>query len=237
MKTALTIRHVAFEDVGTLESALLKTGFELQFREAGLHDLSAIDPLAPDLLIVLGGPIGVYEQAEYPFLTDEIALLRRRLEADLPILGICLGAQLLAASLGARVYPGTKGKEIGWGKLFPGARAQEYPFMSSLLDESVEVLHWHGDTFELPNGAAHLAASDRYVNQAFAWGRGALGLQFHPEVTAEGLERWYIGHACEIAGQEMIDVRTLREESRRKAGPLEFAASQFWSLWLNGLSP
>jgi GMP synthase (glutamine-hydrolysing) len=237
MKTASIIRHVAFEDLGTLEPALLSAGFELQFQEAGLHDLSAVDPLVPDLLIVLGGPIGVYQQDEYPFLGEEIALLRRRLEADLPILGICLGAQLLAAALGAHVYPGTNGKEIGWGRLLPGKRAQEHPFMSPLLEEGVEVLHWHGDTFDLPTGAAHLAASDRYVNQAFAWGRGALGLQFHPEVTAQGLERWYIGHACEIVGQKMIDVRALREESLRKTGRLTAAASQFWFLWLSGLNP
>jgi GMP synthase (glutamine-hydrolysing) len=235
MKTALTIRHVAFEDLGTLEPALLEAGFQLQFRDAGVDDLSAIDPQGPDLLIVLGGPIGVYEQRDYPFLTDEIDLLQRRLAGDLPILGICLGAQLLAAALGARVYPGNTGKEIGWGKLLPGERAPDHSFMLPLLDEGVEVLHWHGDTFDLPTGAAHLAASDRYVNQAFAWGRSGLGLQFHPEVTAQGLERWYIGHAGEIAGQTAIDTAMLREETRRKAPRLEVAARQFWSLWLESI--
>lgn len=235
MKTALIIRHVAFEDLGTLEPVLREEGFMLEFREAGLHDLAAIDPLGPDLLIVLGGPIGVYDQAEYPFLRDAIQLLQRRMLADKPVLGICLGAQLMAAALGASVYPGRNGKEIGWGKLLPGQQTTEFPFMNPLFQSGVEVLHWHGDTFDLPDGAAHLAASDRYPNQAFALRRSALALQFHPEVTAPGLERWYIGHACEIGGQALLSVPALREESRHKAARLETAAAQFWTRWLDSL--
>lgn len=235
MKTALIIRHVAFEDLGTLEPVLLERGFTLVFREAGWHDIASIDVLAPDLVVVLGGPIGVYEQAAYPFLRDEIALLERRLQADKPVLGLCLGAQLMAAALGERVYPGTAGKEIGWSPLSPGADAAGHAFMNPLFDQGVEVLHWHGDTFDLPAGAAHLAASDRYPHQAFARGHTALALQFHPEVTAEGLERWYIGHACEIAAVAGLDVPNLRAESRRKAPILEPATRRFWSSWLDGI--
>ncbi len=235
MKNALVIRHVPFEDLGTLEPVLRDSGFTPDFREAGWHDLSAIDPLAPELVIVLGGPIGVYEQSDYPFLRDEIGLLRRRLDAEKPTLGICLGAQLMAAALGARVYPGQNGKEIGWSGLLPGAQAAEFAYLQPLFADDIEVLHWHGDTFELPPGTAHLAASTRYPNQAFAKGRHALALQFHPEVTTSGLERWYIGHACEIAAQCDLNVSRLRAESRLKAPRLETAARGFWSAWLDSL--
>lgn len=233
MKTALIIRHVAFEDLGTLEPLLREAGYDLEYREAGRDDVAGIDPLSPELMIVLGGPIGVYELTEYPFLRDEMALLERRLKAEKPVLGICLGAQLMAAALGAPVYPGANGKEIGWSRLLPGRQTAAFPFMQPLLENDVEVLHWHGDTFDLPPHAAHLAASRQYLHQAFAHGRGALALQFHPEVTARGLERWYIGHACEIAGQPGLDVNALRGESLRKAPCLEAAARRFWDGWLD----
>lgn len=236
MKTALVVRHVAFEDLGTLEPLLVDFGYDVNYREAGWQELSAIDPLAPDLLIVLGGPIGVYDQDAYPFLRDEITLLERRLRRDRPTLGICLGAQLMAAALGARVYPGTNGKEIGWSPLSRGADANTGRYLQPLFEDGVEVLHWHGDTFDLPPGSAHLAATPRYPHQAFAYGDAALALQFHPEVTAPGLERWYIGHACELAAIHSLDVASLRAESQRKAALLKCAAQRFWTDWLTTVS-
>ena len=140
----------------------------------------------------------------------------------------------MAAAAGARVYPGTAGKEIGWWPLHACADASRLPALSALLNRQVKVLHWHGDTFNLPSGALHLAGSALYANQVFALGDYALGFQCHLEVTAAGLESWYVGHAAELAGAG-INVPQLREQSRVYAPLLEQAAGQFWQAWLDGV--
>ena len=232
MPKVVALSHVPFEDLGSLAAVLTDRGYTVQSVDACTADLQQLDPLAPELLVVLGGPIGVYEVDRYPFLGKELALIRRRLQSRLPTLGICLGAQLLAAALGAAVYPGRNGKEIGWAALSAGADAASCPAISELLAPGVQVLHWHGDTFDLPPGAAHLAASTRYANQAFAVGQHALGLQFHPEVQPAALERWYVGHACEL-GAARIDVPQLRAAAARHAPVLQAAAGRFWRRWLD----
>ena len=113
MKTVLAIRHVAFEDLGGFEAPLKEAGYAIRYADMGVEDVASLP--SPDLLAVLGGPIGAYEDDLYPFLQDEIALITARLAAGRPILGICLGAQLMARALGARVYPG-RAKEIGWNR-------------------------------------------------------------------------------------------------------------------------
>jgi GMP synthase (glutamine-hydrolysing) len=231
MKSAVAITHVPFEDPGSLGTVLTERGFTVQSVDACTADLAAFDPLAPDLLVIMGGPIGAYETQIYPFLNPEIDLIRRRLQARRPIIGICLGSQLMAAALGAAVYPGTNGKEIGWGPISGGPDSATCPALSELLAPAVQVLHWHGDTFDLPEGAAHLAVSAQYPNQAFALGQHALGLQFHPEVLGAALERWYVGHACEL-GTARVDVVRLRAASALHAQPLAAASRRFWSRWL-----
>jgi GMP synthase (glutamine-hydrolysing) len=166
----------------------------------------------------------------------EIARLRDRLARRLPTLGICLGAQLMAAALGATVYPGRRGKEIGWSALRPGDGVRACPAISNLLAPGVQVLHWHGDTFDLPNGAAHLAASEIYPNQAWSLGERILALQFHPEVTVANLERWYVGHACELAAAK-IDVVQLRADGRRLGPALYSAGQSFFRSWLDAAIP
>lgn len=232
MKTVTVIRHLAFEDLGSLADALKQQDYVIKYVEAGLDSISEIQPLFPDLVVILGGPIGAYEEQDYPFLVDELRLLERRLQADLPTLGICLGAQLMARALGARVYPGTD-KEIGWSPL-KLSDAGRNSALSNLAAECTDVLHWHGDTFELPVGANHLASSQKYQNQAFSWGKSALALQFHPEVTVLGLERWFIGHSSEISATFDISVQALRADTARYAPKLEIQASQFWRTWLDG---
>ena len=231
---ALVLSHVAFEDLGTLEVPLRARGFEIETIDAATASFPLHQAKNCDLLVVLGGPIGVYDQQDYPFLKDEIACIGQRLAARKPILGICLGAQLMAAALGARVYPGNHGAEIGWSPLKATPNPPAPAWFTPLLAPGLSVFHWHGDTFDLPPGALHLAETNRYANQAFAIENFALGLQFHPEVTASGLERWYVGHASELhrAG---INVPQLRSAARDNARALEAAAAQFWKLWLDSI--
>lgn len=235
MQDILAIVHVAFEDLGTLGQELDRRGAAVNSVDACSADLRAIDAAAPDLLIILGGPIGVYETEAYPFLTDEIELIRRRLAARRPTLGVCLGAQLIASALGAAVYPGSQGKEIGWAPALPESDMDQDSAFAQLLADAPSFFHFHGDTFDLPHGARRLARTKKYANQAFAVEDYALGIQFHPEVTAEGLEQWFVGHACELAAAK-IDISELRRTSHALAPQLEPAATRFWRSWLKQIT-
>jgi GMP synthase (glutamine-hydrolysing) len=226
---ARVITHVAFEDLGSFDNTLAEAGFAIEYVNATTDDLDQIEPESDDLLIVLGGPISVNEGAEYPFIETELKILSRRLAADKPTLGICLGAQLMARALGAKVYPGQQ-KEIGWSPLQlsdAGSRSA----LRHFVGDGVCVLHWHGETFDIPEDAVALAASELYPNQAFSYGR-ALALQFHPEVTARGLEQWYVGHTAEIHRTDGISVNRLREDSARFADILQARAYLFLNEWL-----
>ena len=231
---ALVLSHVAFEDLGSLKQPLLDRGFEIATADVPTARFPLPQAESCDLLVVMGGPIGVFDLQDYPFLKDEIACIRQRLAVRKPILGVCLGAQLMAAALGARVYPGQNGAEIGWSPLEAAPNAVPPPWFAPLLAPGLSLFHWHGDTFDPPSGALHLAKTNLYANQAFAVGDFALGLQFHPEVTAAGLERWYVGHACELrhAG---ITVESLRSSAHEHAPALEEAAARFWKLWLDSI--
>lgn len=229
MREVVAIRHLAHEDLGGFVPPLEAAGLRIRYLEAGRDDLSHLDSLEPALLVVLGGPVGVYQDRDFPFLADEVQLLTRRLAADRPTLGICLGSQLMARALGAQVYPGERGKEIGWAPLALTAAGFGGPL--GHLDQT-PVLHWHGDTFDLPAGAVHLATSERYPNQAFACGENGLALQFHPEVTVNGMESWFIGAVGEIAA-EGLSVAGLRAETARFGPALEQHGQAFLSDWLH----
>jgi GMP synthase (glutamine-hydrolysing) len=233
MKSCLALRHVPFEDLGSFAGVLAERDVRVAYEEAPTADLAALDPLAVDLLVVLGGPIGAYQEDAYPFLLGELRLLEKRIAAGRPVLGICLGSQLLARQLGARVYPGS-GKEIGWAPLALSDAGRASPLRHLAL-EATPVLHWHGDTFDLPAGAVRLASTERYENQAFAVGPALLAVQFHPEVRARDLESWFVGHAGEIAATPGLSVAGLRAETARHAPVLEPRGRACFAEWLDGL--
>lgn len=230
MKTALVLRHLAFEDAGLFNDPLRERGYAIREVDAGVNATRS-DLEGADLLIVCGGPIGVYETDRYPFLVDEIAALQTRLHATRPTLGLCLGAQLMAAALGARVYPGGT-KELGWAPLQLSAAGQASA-LGVLAD--LPVLHWHGDTFDLPPGATLLASTSMYPNQAFSVGLHALALQFHAEADSRRIEQWLIGHTGELSGAG-IDINALREASHRHGPALQAAAGQLLHRWLDDLA-
>lgn len=229
MKKAVVLRHVAFENLGNLAAVLEFKNYEIEYIEVPTASLAQYNPLDADLLIILGGPIGVYEGDMYPFLTDEIAFIKARLEKRLPTLGICLGAQLIAWALGARVYPGHQ-KEIGWSGLQLSA-AGHNSFMHHLDESLTTVLHWHGDTFDLPAGAQLLASSTLYPNQAFMVDDSILALQFHPELLPGTIESWLVGHTCEL-NKAGIDINQLRTISHASVNQLNAQARKFWDEWI-----
>lgn len=232
MKKALTLRHVPFEDLGLLAPLLREREFAIESVDVPTADLEAIDPLEADLMVVMGGPVGVYQTATFPFLAPEIALIERRVAARKATLGICLGAQLVARALGARVYP-APAKELGWMTIKLTDEGKKSPLAK--LTPDVPVFHWHGDTFDLPADSTLLASSELCRHQAFSYGLNAhtLALQFHPEVTARDLEAWFVGHIAELSATPGTDVNTLREQTHRWTPVLEGPAKAMFKDWLD----
>ncbi len=225
----LVIRHLAFEDLSAWRIVLESDGFEITYCDAGVDALPA-DPLAADLLIVLGGPLGVYDAPDYPVLTEEIEFIRKRLEANKPIIGVCLGAQLLAAAAGAKVYPSGV-SEVGFAPIALTDAGYE-SCLGVFADEPL-TLHWHGDTFDLPDGATLLASTDLVKHQAFAIGDKILGVQFHPEWGADPIEPWLIGHTGELR-RLGIDVSAFRAEAERLRPHLALKAERILEEFLDG---
>ena len=232
IRNAVALRHVAFEDLGAFAPALTTAGFAVRYVDVGQSDLAALDANGPDLMIVLGGPIGAHNDATYPLLKHELEVIERRLADGRPTMGICLGAQRIARAAGARIYPNGI-KEIGFGPITltqAGAASCLAPF----ADDPV-TLHWHGDTFDLPAGAIHLAATDLCQNQAFAVGGNIIGFQFHPEVEPRRIENWLIGHAVELAVSG-VDIPDLRTAARAYAQGVERKAQTVITSWLDQVS-
>lgn len=221
----LAIRHLKFEDLGTFEEVLRVDGWSIRYCDAGLDTFDALHWDAADLVVVLGGPIGVYEVGDYPWLAQEIALVQQRLSKDRPTLGICLGAQIMAAALGAAVYPG-RAKEIGWSALQWQSDADCVGLPA--LDR---VLHWNGDTFDLPSGATLLASTAMTPHQAFTYGRSALALQFHAEAHGARMEPWLIGHTAELRAAG-IDITRLRQAGLQNAASHAAAGQAMFRRWL-----
>ena len=187
MKTAWIFQHVPFEGPGAIAPWLLSRGYDLNtFRWWEQTSPPCLDDV--DLLIMMGGPMSVNDTEELPWLQEETHWLSAALKRELPMLGICLGAQLLASALGARVQPNAE-REIGWWPVQP---------METTGRDPVTVLHWHGETFELPEGAVHLEWSEACRHQSFRWGERAIGLQYHPEATQESLDALIVNSRHEL---------------------------------------
>jgi GMP synthase-like glutamine amidotransferase len=178
------LQHVSFEGLGHIENWVQKHGHQLNGTRFYLEEkLPEIDSL--DWLIIMGGPMGVYDEDQYAWLIEEKAFIKLAIEQQKTVIGICLGSQLIASALGAKVYS-NKTKEIGW---FPVSKVKDSVHEKILqgLPETFIVMHWHGDTFDLPEGAVHLLKTDVCANQAFIFKKKVLGLQFHLESTPGSL--------------------------------------------------
>ncbi len=228
-RTVLAIRHVEFENLGLFEDVLREHGLNVEYVDAPVRNLRAVDAANPALLAVLGGPISVNDGAQYPFLRDEMAIVEQRLLSGRPMLGVCLGAQMIALCAGARVHPRGE-REIGWAPLELTAAGKASPL--GHLSSDIPVLHWHGENFDLPAGAVNLAATRGTPHQAFAMGDAVLGLQFHLEVKGNEIERWLVGHTAEIASTPGIDPTWLRDQTAEYAPHLAPFARAVFIEWL-----
>ena len=229
---AIVLQHTPTEGPERVAVALAERGVACTVR--ALHQGEPVpDDLAPDeILIVMGGPMGVGDvgDARWPFLGQEIALLRKLCARDAPVLGICLGSQLLAAAAGARVYPNTRpgpdgspapAREVGWGPV-DLIGAEREPVLAGLASPLM-VLHWHGDTYDLPPGAAQLASTAVCRHQAFRLGRRQFGFQFHCELEADTIPIWVREDADFVLGANgegggariLADTARLYVEARR----------------------
>lgn len=187
MKTALIVRHVPREGAAGYLQPIEAAGYRIERIDVASSDFAAADLCAPDLLIMMGGPMGVYETDRHPWIATQIDKLAARLAADRPTLGVCLGSQMIAAALGASVYPGGR-TELGFAPVQLTAAGQASPLRHI---DATPVLHWHSDTFDLPAGVELLASTHHYAHQAFRRGAKLLALQFHAEMGEDPrFEEW-----------------------------------------------
>jgi len=222
------LQHVAPEGPGLIERALAEKGITVALTRPDLGD-----PVPTDLedaagLLVMGGPMGVYEADRFRFLADEERLVERALHAGAPVLGVCLGSQLLAHVLGARVAPGPK-KEIGWFDVTLTAEAAADPLFGG-APRVFCPLHWHGDVFELPGGAVSLARSELTLHQAFRYGENAHGLLFHLEADIEQVAAMARLFADELADAR-VDVAALLETTQLAADPSATVGAAVFGAW------
>lgn len=231
MKTALIVRHVPREGAAGFLQPIEAAGYRIERIDVASADFAAVDLCAPDLLIMMGGPMGVYEQDRHPWIAVQVAKLAQRLANDRPTLGVCLGSQMIAAALGARVYPGPH-IELGFAPVTVNAAGAASPLRHV---DGVPVLHWHSDTFDLPEGVELLGSTSRYAHQAFRRGRNLLALQFHAEMGEDPrFEEWltHFWADLDLAGQCGIALRADHD----RHGPGAVAAGRAMiGEWLAGV--
>ena len=207
------LQHVDFEDLGTIADWATDNNHPITAtRWQNGEAAASLDSF--DLLVIMGGPMNIYEEPLYPWLRDEKRFIADAIAAKKAVLGVCLGAQLIADVLGGKVYP-NQHKEIGW---FPVQKAPgaSGPF-ANVLPRTFSPFHWHGDTFSLPPGASHLARSEGCENQAFSVGECILGLQFHLEVTPNAVQAW-----TENGGAELVNAPYIQQPKNMLADTTRF---------------
>jgi GMP synthase-like glutamine amidotransferase len=221
MKNCLVVQHVEAEPPGKISAALSRAGVRVDVRRVFAGEPLPPDTAGHDGIVVMGGPMSAFSDEGFATRRAEIALLGHALAGAVPTLGVCLGAQLLTLAAGGSVYSGADGPEVGWSKVDLLPASADDALLTG-LPAHLGVLHWHGDTFDLPPGAEHLAQSDRYPNQAFRVAGAAWGLQFHLEVTREAVDALLHAFAADAArapgGSEAI----------RRESPSALAALAPW---------
>jgi len=214
MKRLLVFQHVPHEILGTFNPLLKDAGFRIRYVNFGRTPNEQPDIDKYDGLIILGGPMCVGQVDTHPHLNTEIEVIRTAIKDQKPVLGICLGAQLIAAALHAKVHKNPV-KEIGWYDVTPTPEGEKDPLFKA-FDGTEKIFQWHGDTFELPTGAVHLASSADCPNQAYRYGDRTYGLQFHLEVDEPLIQRWlktpvHIHELNELNDERMSAEHILRE--------------------------
>jgi GMP synthase (glutamine-hydrolysing) len=227
MKTVIVLQHHPVETLGTIAHAL--TGRLIRTIRTFAGDPVPQSMADADALVVMGGPQSVYEQDRFPYLRDELRLIADALQRDRPILGVCLGSQLLAAALGAEVKPG-KQKEIGWLPVTVG----DDPLWGD-APRQITALHWHGDVFALPAGATSLASSALTLQQAFRYGHYAYGLLFHLEVTAAQMAEMVTRFADELQAAG-VDARAILAGTKQHLPALQAFGAGVFGRWATLIS-
>lgn len=226
----LVLQHIEIETPGLLEDLMRRKGIGFDFVHGykGESYPEEIDSYSG--FIVMGGPMGVYEEDQCPFLKKEKAFLQRVLKTEKPVLGICLGSQLLASVLGAEVKPGLQ-KEIGWYPVSLNKAAESDSLLQGVSDSFV-ALHWHGDQFELPDGAICLASSELTQNQAFRYKENVYAFLFHMEVTPVMLPIWVDRFGDELK-EASLDGTHILKQAQTYLPPLNRLAEPIFLNWLN----
>jgi GMP synthase (glutamine-hydrolysing) len=226
-------QHVACEDLGTFAGPLAQRGFAPRYVRLFAGDVIPADWPDARALIFLGGPMSVNDEDRYPYLAAEKAVIRTALERRQPVLGICLGSQLIASATGARVYRGVR-PEIGWAPITLTDEGRRDPLLAPLAGLDA-VFHWHGETFDLPAGAVRLAFNDVTPNQAFRLG-SAYGLQFHVEVDAAMIEAWMREYPADLGPDAHAVAERISSATRLSAAALRAAGAKVMNAFLDSVS-
>ncbi len=227
MEEIVVFQHDPFEDLGFFAEILERQKANYRVIRLFHGEMPAEDWEQLRALIVLGGPMSAHEEADYPFLRWEKTIIRAAMDENVSVLGICLGAQLIAAALGTSVFHG-RVREIGWSPISITPHGQVESLLG-YLPENATVFQWHGDGFDLPAGAVRLASSAHYENQAFRLGKNIYGLQFHLEVTPQMIERWIDERSKDLAQAPYVSPEKIRSDTRNYAPTLRYYGERFLS--------